>query len=186
MSTSGLWVAWVFLSIVGAMGAMLLVLSLQALVEQERLLRHASPVIATVQWVGLAEPRPFTRGGFSYRPVVRHAYRIGGTAYVSDRLYPQTPHLDARDGRAAIAVFKPGARVRTYVPASSPEQAFVVPKRHYGMWGAVFGGGMFLLPWLALCGWTLRRKMLRTSLPARGPEVPRLLEPPTTWGSPAQ
>lgn len=153
----GRWIAWVFLIFVSTLGAWMLTVSLDRLIDQEARLWTARPVLATVQSVALEDPRPFKSGGTAYRPVVWHTYRVGPREYTSPHLYPSTRHVDPRYARAALSVFKPGTQIRTYVPAYAPGEAFVIPKRDSGSWVGVLVGLTFLLPGVGLLLGRLRR-----------------------------
>lgn len=130
----------------GAIGSAALGAGLHALLVQESALIGARSVPATVISVAMVEPQARTRGGFNYRPAVRHRYTVDGREFESDRLYPMSEHLDARYAAALVSMYRPGQHVFTRVPPGDPAAAYLAPKRRWALYGLLPIGLMFLLP----------------------------------------
>lgn len=130
----------------GAVGTAALGGGLHALFAQESALIGARTVPATVISVAMVEPQALKRGGFNYRPAVRHRYTVDGRVFESDRLYPMSEHLDARYAAALLSMYRPGQHVFTRVPADDPAAAYLAPKRRWALYGLLPIGLVFLLP----------------------------------------
>ncbi len=65
----------------------------------------------------------------THRPDVRFTYRVGGTEYESDLLYPNVivrTYASRESASAVLAPFPVNATVRAYVDPSSPASAYLI------------------------------------------------------------
>jgi hypothetical protein len=111
--------------------------------QQRRNLAHAEPIDAvivhsTVKVSKTADTDQrvgFSNSTTSYSPEVRFRYSIGGTEYVSERLYPSIIERSYASQRAAaetLGPFPAEARVRAYVDKAHPDRAFLIAEKGNG------------------------------------------------------
>src|SRR5215208_503458 len=111
--------------------------------QQRRNLAHAEPVDALIvhSSVKVSKTRDtdqrvgFSNSTTSYLPEVRFQYRVPGTEYSSERLYPSIIERGYASESAAAEVLAPfplQARVRAHVNEAHPDQAFLIAERSNG------------------------------------------------------
>ncbi len=146
--------------ICGGFSVMLLFVGTTQFVRQRRLLAHAEQVDAEIVKSEVfvstsADTDPsLTRNTSttSYRPDVTFRYRVNGTQYESDLLYPNiivTGYASHESAAEELAPFPVHAKVRAWVDPSLPDKAFLIAQAGNGPLAFVVVG-LVLIPvaWL--------------------------------------
>jgi hypothetical protein len=122
--------------IFGGFSVMMITVGTTQFVRQRRLLAHAEPVDAEIVKSEVfrstsadtdVNPSRST-STTTYRPDVTFRYRVNGTQYESDLLYPNilvTTYASHESAAKELAPFPLNAKVRAWVDPSAPDKAFL-------------------------------------------------------------
>jgi hypothetical protein len=123
--------------------AMFLYVGAKQFWQQRRNLTHAERVDAVIVHSAVTKSTTrdtngrvgFSNSTTSYLPNVRFRFTVAGSEYASERLYPTIIEQGYASESAAAEVLAPfplDARVRAYVNAAHPEQAFLIAEKSNG------------------------------------------------------
>ncbi len=129
--------------IFGGFGIVMLYVGVTQFLQQRRNLTNAERVDATIvhsQVFTSASSNTDRRLGRSnstttHRPDVKFRYRVSGTEYESDLLYPSSivqTYASESSAAAELVAFPLNATVRAYVDPSHPEKAFLIAEAGKG------------------------------------------------------
>ena len=123
--------------IFGGFGLVMLYVGVTQLVTQRRLLANAERVDAVIVHSAVFsstsrdhDPSPSRNTSTTtHRPDVRFRYRVQGTEYESDLMYPNIivqTYASRESAADALAPFPVNATVRAYVDPSLPDKAYLI------------------------------------------------------------
>ena len=93
--------------------------------HQERRLRVAQKIPAVIE-SSVVESHRGNKGGTTYSPKVCFRYRVAGSDYHGDDVYPLNSSSGADEAEAVVQQFRPGQEVTAWYDPSTPSTAFLV------------------------------------------------------------
>lgn len=118
---------WIFGSLFAGFASIFLVVGGGMAWHQERRLRKAQAIPAVIE-TSVLESKRGSKGSTTYQPKIGFRYRVAGSDYHSDGVYPLNSNSGAGEAEAVVQQFRPGQEVTAWYDASEPSSAFLVPR----------------------------------------------------------
>ena len=93
--------------------------------HQERRLRVAQRIPAVIE-TSVVESHRGSKGGTTYSPKIGFRYRVAGSDYHSEDVYPLSSSSGADEAEAVVQQFRPGQEVTAWYDPNKPSTAFLV------------------------------------------------------------
>ena len=116
---------WIFGFLFAGFSSIFLVFGGGMAWHQEQRLKSAQKIPAVID-TSVVESRSGGKGGTTYSPKITFHYRVAGTDYHSEDVYPITSSSGADEAEAIVQQFRPGHEVTAWYDSSNPGSAFLV------------------------------------------------------------
>ena len=95
--------------------------------HQERRRRVAQKIPAVIE-TSVVESHQGNKGGTTYSPKIGFRYRVAGSDFHSDDVYPLNSSSGSDEAEAVVQKFQPGQEVTAWFDPNEPSSAFLVPR----------------------------------------------------------